>query len=68
MPKPIPKCMSCGGKRRPRRYLCENCWWLLRPWVRTALGKKDDRAMMRLRQLTTQIQESRSLEDIEVNP
>jgi hypothetical protein len=66
--KLVLKCMGCKGERRSRRYLCEDCWWLLRPWVRTALTRKDDKAMMRLRQLTNQIQESRPLEDIEVTP
>lgn len=66
--KTKPKCMGCSSPRAAGKYVCRECWWLLRPWVRTSLTKKDDRSMLRLRELTNQIQGGRPLEDIEVHP
>lgn len=66
MRKPV--CMGCNGERKKRQYLCDDCWWLLRPWVRSSLRKKDDLAMQRLRELFRQIGQARPLEDVEVSP
>src|SRR5690606_41475119 len=44
-----PECPGCGGQRRSLRvYLCENCWWLLKPWTREALKRRDNLATARL--------------------
>ena len=62
-----PICQGCGKSRNPRQYLCADCWWLLKPWVRTSLLKRDDAAMVRRLQLHGQIRDGRPLEDIEVH-
>lgn len=61
-------CPACGRERKPRTYLCSNCWWLLRPWVRTALNKKDSMAMARLMMLRRQLSQKVPLDEIQVTP
>lgn len=66
MTAPLP-CPGCNGKRKPRTYVCENCWWLLKPWVRTALRLRDDLATARLMQLRRQLNTGVPMEDVEVS-
>lgn len=63
-----PTCPACGSDRKPRAYLCSDCWRLLRPWVRTALTRRDSMAMARLMLLRRQLWQGVSLDEIEVAP
>jgi hypothetical protein len=65
MRTPLP-CPGCGGGRKPRTYLCGNCWWLLKPWVRESLRLRDNRASLRLLELRNRIADGVPLEDLEV--
>jgi hypothetical protein len=62
---PLP-CPACNGERKPRTYLCANCWWLLKPWVRAALRRRDNLARVRLLQLRKRIADGIPLENLEV--
>lgn len=59
-------CPGCDGERKFRQYLCENCWWLLKPWTRTALKRRDNMASLRLLTLRRQLTASVRVEDVEV--
>lgn len=61
-------CPNCGAERRRNQYLCTSCWDQLRVWVKSALRKKDDLALRRLRELYDQIANDRPLNEIEVTP
>lgn len=61
-------CPSCGGARKARSYLCPDCWWLLRPWVRTALKRRDTLATARLMELRRKIAAGVPLEEMEIHP
>lgn len=63
------KCPGCNGERKRRTYVCADCWWLLKPWVRTALRKRDGgMATARLMQLYRQLASGVPMEDVEVTP
>lgn len=61
-------CPGCGGERKGRTYVCADCWWLLKPWVRTALRRRDNMARARLMQLRRQLNARIPMEDVEVSP
>lgn len=61
-------CPGCGGDRKARTYVCADCWWLLKPWVRTALRRRDNMATARLMQLRRQLNARIPMEDVEVTP
>lgn len=46
------KCPGCpDGCRSPRQYLCLTCWRALPAVTRGRLSRRDQRAMLRLREL-----------------
>lgn len=45
------RCPGCPGRREPRHYLCPTCWRALPNETRGRLGRRDGRALQRLRQL-----------------
>lgn len=62
-----PECPGCGCERASLKvYLCENCWWLLKPWVREALKRRDNLATARLILLRRKLAAGVPVEDVEV--
>lgn len=61
-------CPGCGMARKARSYLCSDCWWLLKPWVRTALKRRDSMATARLMELRRKIAAGVPLEEMEIHP
>jgi len=61
-----PKCPADGAAKPARMYLCPGCWYTLQPRARAALNRRDDLAVVRLRELYEQIQQGVPLREIEV--
>lgn len=67
MPDPTAHiCRGCGGHRNRGQYLCRPCWWTLPDAARTALNKKDQRAVRRLADLHVQLRQGVPLNEIEI--
>lgn len=62
-----PTCPGCGGERRSLKvYLCKNCWWLLPPWIREALARRDGLEVARLMELRRQLAAGVPVESVKV--
>ncbi|MCP9209628.1 hypothetical protein [Streptomyces cucumeris] len=48
-------------------YLCADCWWLLKPWVRRALVKRDNLVSARLVLLRRQLASGIPVEEVEIS-
>lgn len=62
------KCLSCKQPRHARAYLCWPCWRQLPAQARYTLLLKDDKAGIRLIELTHQLADRVPLGEIEVSP
>lgn len=49
------RCPACRGAKPAKVYVCRGCWATLQPRARTALNRRDDRALQRLRELLDQL-------------
>lgn len=61
-------CRHCRRPKPVRRYLCLNCWEMLPPVTRRSLGRRDTRALARLRELHRQLDAHLPLPEILVSP
>ena len=61
-------CPACRAPRRPGQYLCPSCWSALPAHVRRALSRRDKFAMLRLRELHKQLENTTPLDRITVTP
>ncbi len=61
-------CPSCKRSRNPGMYLCLDCWLTLPGGTRRALKRKDDRALVRLRELYRSVETGVPLAEIRVTP
>lgn len=60
-------CPSCGGHCPAGTYVCSGCWQQLAPAARTALFKRDARAIVRHQELLDQLGDT-PLHRIEISP
>lgn len=61
-------CLSCRRPRRTGQYLCRACWFKIPGPSRSALNLRDSQAMVRLRELHTQLTADVPLAEIQVTP
>ncbi|SEG44599.1 hypothetical protein SAMN04489712_105260 [Thermomonospora echinospora] len=62
---PVP---NCGHRKQARQYLCRGCWATLPRHARTALSRRDDKAMRRLSELLDQVRDGVPLHQVRVQP
>ncbi|WP_262702010.1 MULTISPECIES: hypothetical protein [Streptomyces] len=59
-------CPSCRRPKGRGKYLCGACWFTLPQPARSALNRRDDHAMARLRELHSQLTGGVPLHEIQV--
>nr|WP_164290054.1 hypothetical protein [Streptomyces sp. SID11385] len=61
-------CRSCRAPKPARLYLCGACWASLSEPARRALTRRDNRALVRLRELHHHIDRGLPLAQLEITP
>lgn len=59
-------CRACRTPKPSRFYLCGNCWDQLTDATRSALERRDGKALARLRQLHAHIDSGHPLAELEI--
>lgn len=59
---------GCTSRKKAAHYLCQGCWFTLKPAARRALSRRDNAAFRRLSELREQLRQDTPLYEVVITP